>query len=305
MSMYKMTPKELILTSGSSKGSQIKFFKDGYWYKIDENGPAGIAEETVSKLLQCSSLSKDEFVNYESCKIQYNDDNLTKEYDGCRSKSFLEPGEMFYSYEKIYKMMTGNELSEDIIKLNSPKERIEYTASIIKDFCGLDVKDYISKNLTCDMLFINTDRHFNNLGIISNYDQTSFRNAPIFDNGAAFLSNYTEYPPNISIDDIKSERIFITGKPFAANLEYQAIESGITMQFDYSELQKVIENIPNKRIREIVNFQCEKYKSLLQKDYYQGIDIQNYQESNANTQQNIAELEDVELEDDWDIDITD
>lgn len=46
-----MTAKELILTAGSSKGSQIKFFKDGYWYKIDEHGPEGKAEELAGKIL--------------------------------------------------------------------------------------------------------------------------------------------------------------------------------------------------------------------------------------------------------------
>ena len=39
MADYKMTAKEAILTAGSSRGSQIKFHKGNYWYKIDENGP--------------------------------------------------------------------------------------------------------------------------------------------------------------------------------------------------------------------------------------------------------------------------
>ncbi|MBR1670649.1 MAG: hypothetical protein IJ695_08120 [Butyrivibrio sp.] len=56
MAEYKMTAKEAILTAGSSRGSQIKFHKGNYWYKIDESGPEGKAEELASKILSCSNL---------------------------------------------------------------------------------------------------------------------------------------------------------------------------------------------------------------------------------------------------------
>ncbi len=275
MSTYKMTPKELILTSGSSKGSQIKFYKDGYWYKIDEHGPTGVAEKTVSDLLRYSTLSDDEFVKYETCKIEYNDGTTIREYNGCRSKDFLNPGEMFFSYAKIYNLLTGNELSEDVIRFESPKDRIEFVASFMNDFTGLDVRDYIAKNLTCDMLFLNTDRHFNNLGVISSPDQTSFRNAPIFDNGAAFLSNYNEYPPNFDTMDLMNGNILVTGKPFAANLEYQAVEAGINVQFDFSKMKDTLKEIPNQRIREIMTYQIEKYESVLQIDHNQDVSMEN------------------------------
>ena len=41
---------------GSSKGNQLKFVRDGIWYKADYLGYEGLAEYTVSKLLALSDL---------------------------------------------------------------------------------------------------------------------------------------------------------------------------------------------------------------------------------------------------------
>ena len=259
MCVYKMSPKELILTSGSSKGSQIKFLKDNFWYKVDETGPEGKAEEIASKILSFSNLRPDEYVQYESCILEYEN----KQYNGCRSKNFLEAGEYLFSYERIYHMMTGGVLTEAVTQYSTPKERIDYVADIIGDFSGLDVHEHIAKTLTVDMLLLNTDRHFNNFGIIVNADQTKFRNAPIFDNGASFLSNYNIYPPSISVDDIASEKIAIAGKPFSANLEYQAVEAGFAVRFDFEKIHEYMETLPPSRTKNILQYQIHKYKKIL------------------------------------------
>ena len=255
MARYKMTAKELILTSGSAKGKQIKFYKDGYWYKIDDHGPAGKAEELSCKILGCSSLRLEEYVHYESCVVEYDG----KTYQGCRSKDFLRPGEHLFSYDKIYELTTGRRLSEDIIPLQSPEERIVFVADAVKDFCGLDVREHIAKNLTVSMALMDTDRHFNNIGIIADESLTGFRNAPIFDNGAAFLSNYDRYPPHISVVDIASERVSITGKPFSANLEYQAVAAGINVRFDVDKVHKLLKGMTQDRMVRIAEYLTERY----------------------------------------------
>ena len=179
MADYKMSAQEVILTSGSSRGSQIKFHKGNYWYKIDESGPEGQAESLTSKILSCSTLAADEYVHYESCTIEY----AGKEYRGCRSKDFLHPGEQLYSYEKICQLVLGSHLMEELTQFNSPEERIDFTVQMIRDFCGLDVRDHIAKNLTIAMFVMNTDLHMNNMAIIANPFTEEYRNAPIFDNG--------------------------------------------------------------------------------------------------------------------------
>lgn len=258
MAKYKMTAKEAILTSGSSRGSQIKFFKDDYWYKIDETGPEGKAEELSSKILSCSDLNRNEYISYESCIIDYNG----KTYDGCRSKNCLSSGEQFLSFERLYNIKTGRSLSEDIIPLSSPKERIEFVIHEINEFCGTDVRDHISKNLTASMILMDTDRHLHNMALIANADLTEFRNAPIFDNGAAFLSNYATYPPSITIDDIQNGSVIVAGKPFSADLEYQAREAGLGIRFDFAKIHNLLNNEPDSRIKRIAEHSISKYKNI-------------------------------------------
>ncbi len=258
MADYKMTAKEAILTSGSSRGSQIKFYKDNHWYKIDESGPEGKAEELASKILSCSNLEPDNFVKYESCTIEYEG----KTYNGCRSKDFLAAGEQLISYEKIYKLTTGRLLSEDIILLGPPEEKIDFVAKMVKDFCELDVKEHIAKNLTASMVLLDTDRHLNNIAIIADADLNHFRNAPIFDNGASFLSNYSIYPPSITEKDIENERITVTGKPFSANLEYQAAAAGFAIRFDFDKIHNLLKHEPYSRMRNIATYLINKYEKI-------------------------------------------
>lgn len=42
----------------SSKGNQLKWKKDDYWYKADYTGYEGLAEYMVSSLLEYSSLTR-------------------------------------------------------------------------------------------------------------------------------------------------------------------------------------------------------------------------------------------------------
>ena len=43
----------------SSKGNQLKFTRDGFWYKADYLGYEGLAETVVSRLLYFSGLKPD------------------------------------------------------------------------------------------------------------------------------------------------------------------------------------------------------------------------------------------------------
>ena len=56
----------------STKGNQLKFERDGMWYKADNMGYEGLSECVVSSLIQYSSLRKDEFTVYDYETIEYN-----------------------------------------------------------------------------------------------------------------------------------------------------------------------------------------------------------------------------------------
>ena len=49
----------------SSKGNQLKFERDGIWYKADNLGYEGLSEYVVSELLKLSSLREDEYTCYD------------------------------------------------------------------------------------------------------------------------------------------------------------------------------------------------------------------------------------------------
>lgn len=256
--IYKMTAREVIITNSSSKGSQIKFYKDGYWYKLNESGREDLSEYIVSKLLECSSLPNSEYVKYELCDVEYKN----KIYKACRSKSFLKEGETYISFEKFYKMMKGGNLTEDIIIRSDPKERIKYVVDFFKETINLDISTYISNTLSLDMLTLNPDRHLNNLGIIVNPEKDEYRCAPIFDNGAALLSNTTQFPMFEELSDLIKN---VYGKPFSANLEYQAASAGITIRLDFKMVEEMLKTLaePKSRAVEILKNQIQKYEKIL------------------------------------------
>jgi len=72
----------------SSKGNQLKWEKNGIWYKADYTGYEGLSEYVISNLLIKSSLKSSEFVVYEQEQIKYG----SQIYGGVASQDFLFKG---------------------------------------------------------------------------------------------------------------------------------------------------------------------------------------------------------------------
>ena len=130
----------------------------------------------------------------------------------------------------------------------------------IKDKTGLDCTEYLSQVLSLDALIANTDRHFNNLGIIANADTNTFKPVPIFDNGCAFLSNTGEFP---FYENIESNLEMVTGRPFSANLYEQARLIGFSLALDYKGLEEELKNEPHSRATDVLHKQLVLYKKLI------------------------------------------
>ena len=64
----------------TSKGNQLKWEQDGYWYKADAFGYESLAEVVCSRILLHSNLPRP--VNYEPVMITYHGNR----YRGCRSR---------------------------------------------------------------------------------------------------------------------------------------------------------------------------------------------------------------------------
>lgn len=166
----------LVRTSGTSDGTQDKFFKDNLWFKLDRYGGEGLAETAASIILKESGLESFSFVEYTPCLINGK--------NGCYSRDFLSEDESFITLYRLYKNVTGRDLAQVCSKMDYD-DAIEYVINFVKQQTNLDIHEYLANTFALDKIILNEDRHFNNLGII--YTGTSFKTAPIFDNGKAFL----------------------------------------------------------------------------------------------------------------------
>lgn len=238
---------------GTSEGTQIKFYKDGFWYKMDSNGGEGIAEELASTVLSFSSLTEEEYVSYES--------GLINQKSGCRSRNFLADDEEFITLYRFYQVMTGEKLNEKINILYTPKERADYVLSFFQDALDLDLTSYFAKIFTLDYIILNEDRHFNNLGIIRSADGT-YRKAPIFDNGKSLLIGNPSVNRNFTIEENVKRTI---ARPFSGSFQknWELFGSGFDLDIDNCIFQ--ISQYPDCKEKEILLYQLENCGVLFHK----------------------------------------
>lgn len=246
---YILSPQALVMVQGSSKGTQPKYFDGGYWYKVNRLGYEGLAETIVSKVLECSNIK--DYVIYEDCIINGK--------AGCRSQNFLKESESFLSFQRIYEIYNGGNLTDRIRTINSVSERIQFVCDFIREYTGTDCERYLSQILTLDMLTLNTDRHLNNLGIVINAEKNSCRPAPVFDNGNSLLSDWDRFDAETIEENLER----VVGQPFAANLEVQAQASGFNLKLDYKKLAEMLSGQPESRGVLVLKHQLKRYKSVI------------------------------------------
>lgn len=117
--------------------------------------------------------------------------------------------------------------------------------------------------MTFDMLIVNVDRHFNNIGIVANSMEEQYRPAPVFDNGNSLLSDNGRYDENISLEANIEKTV---GQPFCASLERQAMELDFGLKLNYQKLMEQLQCEPDSRALEVLHMQLRKYESLLKDD---------------------------------------
>ena len=231
----------LVRTSGTSDGTQDKFFKDGLWFKLDRYGGEGIAETAASIILKESCLDSSKFVTYTPCLINGK--------SGCYSKNFLNDDESFITLYRLYKNVTGQDLAQICSKMDYD-DAIEYVINFVKQQTNLDIHEYLANTFALDKVILNEDRHFNNLGII--YNGTSFKSAPIFDNGKSFLIGNKKALEKSSIQEKISCSYAKSFSPsFDLNSKY--LEKYCTFKIDAGCIH-IIEKLEDSRITEILKY---------------------------------------------------
>lgn len=254
----------------SSKGNQLKWEKDGIWYKADYAGYEGLAEYMVSHLLELSTLHQDEFVIYGTESIKY----LDSIYNGCSSANFKKEDDQIITLERLHKNHYGTSFLETVMRIPEISDRLDYLVRTAEIMTGLkDFGTYLTKLLTIDAVFLNEDRHLHNIAVIMHPNST-FSFCPVFDNGLALLSDtsidyasFDEEKIYGYIDSVKAKTI---SPSFNEALDATESKYGSQIRFtftnnDIRNLLKKEKHYPEKtkrRVETILLEQRRKYKYL-------------------------------------------
>lgn len=185
----------------SPKGNQPKRYEGDYFLKVDFHGGEALSEFLVSLFLESTSFK--DFVPY-----RYIFPNISKSSSYKPRYSFIPMYhivlEYLYTFDsslvKKVNKQNVSKLSEDrrmsvflywldkrYLKL-SIKDRVTMLQNMIVWYTGCQVSHavcyrYFSAFVTLDTLFINTDRHFQNFGVMFDSTLDSYRTSLLFDHG--------------------------------------------------------------------------------------------------------------------------
>lgn len=252
----------------SSKGNQLKWKIDPYWYKADYTGYEALSEYMVSHLLQFSDITTEEFVLYEIEQIDYRH----KIMNGARSRNFLEPGWQLITLERLYSNYRGASLTAELWEIDTPESRLKYLVEAVEAITGLNsFGAYMCKVLTVDGLFLNEDRHMHNLGVLMNSDG-QYRLCPLFDHGAGLLADTTmDYPlvgdPLQMIHDVRAKTVADSFDDQMTACE-KLYGRHISFSFTYNDIQELLIKTPfynekiKTRVMDILLEQRRKYRYL-------------------------------------------
>ena len=242
----------IVRQEGTSEGTQIKYRKDDFWYKKDNRGNEGRVEYLVSRFLKFTSLAKTEYVEYEEGTINGR--------TGCRSRNFLGKEDELITFYRLYYNEVGKDLSKVIANMETMEERMEYVIDFIQQSCQLDIRNYMSKVLTLDMVCLNEDRHLNNLAVIMHGNQ--FYPAPIFDNGISLLTANQSVNWNFSIEENVRR---VIARPFSGSHEKMVEYLGNGFTMDVNGALEWIERETKSRERDVLKYQIKRYSTELGK----------------------------------------
>lgn len=252
----------------SSKGNQLKWLCDDYWYKADYTGYEGLAEYVVSRLLQYTNLDEKEYILYHTEEIKYKFSN----YLGCYSNDFLPKGWQLITLERLFQNAYGESLNKALYSIAQYENRIRFLVEQTMRITGLNqFGEYMSKLLTVDALFLNEDRHTHNIAVLMDTDG-NYHYCPIFDNGAALLSDTNlDYPMGVPVAELIAS---VHSKTFCTSFDEQldVVEKmygqHISFEFGEKEIQNILDEESfysediKKRVMEILSEQRRKYKYL-------------------------------------------
>lgn len=270
--------KEYVKTGSehSSRGNQLKWKQDGYWYKADRLGFESLSEAVVSRLLKHANV--EEIVDYEPVMIDYKG----IEYRGCRSLEFKKEKEELVSVERLAKKYTSFGLAKEFERIPDLEQRILYTVELVENVTGLEnFGAYLTKMLEMDAFFLNEGRHTDNILLLYDTQKQDYHYCPVFDMGHSLFSDEETCPLEDGLLECYHR---VEAKPFAPRFDEQLRAAtklyGRQLKFDISvnEMINVVRDMVNsfgkesaylneeiRRIGEIFRYQAQKYKYMFKR----------------------------------------
>lgn len=229
----------------SSKGNQLKWQEDGWWYKADAFGYESLAETVSSQILQFSNIET--AVLYEPVMIQYHG----KTFRGCCSKNFRGGQEELVTLERLYRAYTGFSLARELAHFADTGRKIQHIDEFVGNVTGLEeFGKYLTVMLEIDAFFLNEDRHTNNIALIYDTIQKEYRLCPYFDMGLSLFSDTREaYPLRMGFSACRAE---IQAKPFSRDFDEQMDAAneryGCHLKFEFKphEILSILERLKEK-----------------------------------------------------------
>ena len=251
MNQIKLSSEKIIESANhSSKGNQPKWFVEDIWYKADHMGYEGLAEVVVSRLLKKTNI--DNFIEYYPIRIEFSHYNRS----GCFSYNFLKKDEELIPLERLHRLYEGIGLSMKLNEFNSAKEKIRYTVDFVKDITNLkDFGEYLTAMLEIDALFLNEDRHTNNIAVIRNAKTKEFRLCPYFDQGLSLLSDLEGFWLE---GDTNKHIMRVAAKPFGdfktqVNAAQELYGKQLIIDFTEKDIASALSDMKDYYIEEIIN----------------------------------------------------
>ena len=245
------------MSSTSSKGNQAKYYLNSKWVKVDFLGYEGLSEVVVSDILRQSNVQKySDYVPYYLCHGRIETPTGWEFYRGCYSEDFTREGYEFITLQRLFSLVTDAKFAKRMERMTI-SQRISTVVALVEEHTGLaDFGQWLTVVLELDALVLNEDRHFHNLGLLRHANgQASLM--PIFDAGAAFLSDSTKdyalhFPTPRLLSRVKS-------KPFASTFKKQVTEcqqlysdgaSLLAIDIDYEQTISVIKDLEHYQMPE-------------------------------------------------------
>lgn len=185
----------------SPKGNQPKRYEDDYFLKVDYHGGEALSEFLISLFLESTSFK--DFVPY-----RYIFPNISKSPSYKPRYSFIPMFHIVLEYVYQFNSTLFDKVNRQNVRKSSEDRRmLVFRYWIEKYYFRLSIKDrvkelqhmivwftngqvsyddctaYFSAFVTLDTIFINTDRHFQNFGVMFNSTLGSYRTSLLFDQG--------------------------------------------------------------------------------------------------------------------------